>query len=55
MNEYQMISLITLIGALVLVGRGLRRREMQSGKFLRMALIWVVIFAIAGLVFGSMQ
>jgi hypothetical protein len=55
MNEYQMISLITLIGALVLVGRGLRRRDMAGGKIIRMALIWVAIFAIAGLVFGLMQ
>ena len=55
MNEGQVISLVAVIGSLVLVGSGLRQRQLGGRKTLGMALIWVGIIGVVTLVFGSMQ
>lgn len=46
MNEYQIVSLISLLGFLVLVGSGFRARDVGWKKGFYMAGAWAGIFAI---------
>ena len=55
MNEGQVISLVAVIGSLVLVGSGLRQRQLGGRKTLAMAMIWTGIIGVTMLAFGSMQ
>lgn len=50
MNEYQVVSLISLVGFLVLVGSGFGARDVGWKKGLYMAGAWAGIFAIVILV-----
>lgn len=45
MSETSIIALISLLGALVLVGSGLRGRGITARSGVVMAIVWVVIFA----------
>lgn len=45
MNEYQVVSLISLIGFLILIGAGFRSRGIEWRKGLFMAGAWAGIFA----------
>lgn len=49
MNEYQIVSLISLLGFLILVISGFRARRVDWRKGLFMAGMWAGIFAITAL------
>jgi len=55
MSEGQLISLVAVFGSLILVGSGLRARQLGLRKSLGMAMIWMGIIVVVALVFGSMQ
>ncbi len=46
MNEFQIVSLISLLGFLILIGSGFRARRVGLKKTLYMAGAWAGIFAI---------
>ena len=46
MNEYQIVSLISLVGFLILVTAGFRQHNVEWRKGLTMAGVWAGIFAI---------
>lgn len=46
MNEYQIVSLVSLVGFLILVGSGFRAREVGWKRGFYMAGAWAGIFAI---------
>lgn len=46
MNEYQIVSLISLVGFLIFVASGYRARQVEWRKGLFMAGAWAGIFAI---------
>lgn len=46
MNEYQIVSLVSLAGFLILVGSGFRTREVGWKRGFYMAGAWAGIFAI---------
>lgn len=52
MNEDRAIDLVWAVGALILVGSALMARRIPFAQAWRMALIWVVIFALAFLLFA---
>ncbi|WP_165961108.1 hypothetical protein [Qipengyuania sediminis] len=49
MSEFQIVALIALAGSLLLVAPGLAGRGMTLSKGLRLALVWVGLFAIVTL------
>ncbi|WOE74029.1 hypothetical protein [Alterisphingorhabdus coralli] len=55
MSEWDNISLVHSIGALVLVGSALLAYRLPLGKALRMAAIWVLIFGAAFLAVSFFQ
>lgn len=46
MTEYQIVSLISLLGFLILVSSGFRTRRLDAKRTLYMAGAWAGIFAI---------
>lgn len=49
MSEFQIVSLVALLGWLVLVVGGLRRRRLDWSKGIRLGMIWLGIFLIVTL------
>lgn len=47
MSRLDSVHLIWLIGALILVGSGLAARRLPRGTWLRLAMLWIGIFATA--------
>lgn len=50
MSEHQIVSLVSLVGFLILVGSGFRARDVSWKRGLYMAGAWAGIFAIVILV-----
>ena len=46
MSEYQVVSLISLLGFLVLIASGFRARKLDRKKTFYMASAWAGIFAV---------
>ncbi len=46
MNEFQIVSLVSLLGFLILVASGFRARRVDRKRLLHMAGAWAGIFAI---------
>ena len=55
MNDGQVISLVAIAGSLILVGSGLRDRQLGGRKIAGMAMIWAGIIGLVALAFGTMQ
>lgn len=49
MNEWQIVGLISLVGSLVLVGSNLSGRGMTISKGVKLAGVWIGLFAIVTL------
>lgn len=49
MNEFQIVSLIALLGWLILMAGGLRGRGLEWSKGMKLGMIWVGIFLIVTL------
>lgn len=49
MTANAILSIILIVGSLILVGRGLRGRQMAPGRRMQMAVAWLVI--IVGVMF----
>lgn len=48
-NEYQIVSLVALLGWLILVAGGLRGRGLHWSKGMRLGMMWVGIFLVVTL------
>jgi fucose permease len=55
MNEYQIVSIISLVGFLILMVSGLASHKLSMKKGVTMALVWAAIFAIVVLFISLVQ
>ncbi|WP_161981482.1 hypothetical protein [Aurantiacibacter suaedae] len=55
MSEGSVLQIVVLVGWLALVVTGYRNWRVSRGKTLAMALVWLVIFGIAALIFGAIS
>ncbi len=55
MNNFDSLSLVYLLGALVLVTSGLWGRRLSLGKSLQMGLLWLGIILLAWLIAANIE
>ena len=55
MSEGSVLQIVLLVGWLALVVTGYRSWRVSRGKMLAMALVWLVIFGVAALIFGAIS
>ena len=53
MNEGSILRIVVLVGWLALVVTSYSRWRVSRSKTLMMALVWLVIFGVAALIFGA--